>query len=271
MDRRARLFVTLEGYAVEGGFDQVGGPATCYSPTIALGRHAGPGAADDLWRHYESVLDFVPGLGFDGIRLSVEWARIEPRADEIDTAALARYLEVAHYARSLGLDVTVALIDAVWPAWLGQEAWLLPWVAPYVLAQGRRVVEYFGDEITGVLAFAQPNELVANGYLRASAPPWRRSALLDAGFARAQIARITDDLREDEVVGPKLITASTVVGLDVAPEDLIAARRSSSGSEIYVRSLVRGTGPTSASAGLLVHDGNDWRVSASEELLGALR
>jgi beta-glucosidase/6-phospho-beta-glucosidase/beta-galactosidase len=271
MDRRARLLVTLEGYAVEGGFDQVGGPATCYSPTIALGRHTGPGAAHDLWRHYERVLDFVPGLGFDGIRLSVEWTRIEPRADEIDTAALARYLEVAHYARSLGLDVTVVLIDAVWPAWLGQEAWLLPWVAPYVLAHGRRVVEYFGEEITGVVAFAQPNELVVNGYLRASAPPWRRSALSDAGFARAQIARITDELREDEGVGSKLITSSAVVDLDVGPEDLTATRSSFLGAEIYVRSLVRGVGPTRAGAGLLVHDGNDWRVSASEDLLGALR
>jgi beta-glucosidase/6-phospho-beta-glucosidase/beta-galactosidase len=271
MTSPARLFVTLEGYAVEGGFDQVGEPATCYSPTIALGRRAGPGTADDLWHHYENVLDFVPGLGFDGIRLSVEWTRIEPRADEIDTAALSRYLEVVRYARSLGLDVTVALIDAVWPAWLGQEAWLLPWAAPYVLAHGRRVVEYFGDHITGLLAFAQPNELVARGYLSASAPPWRRSALSDASFAHAQIGRIMDELREDDVVGAKLVTSSAVMTLDGAPEDLVAARSTFAGSEIYVRSLVRGTGPTSVSAGLLVQRANQWRVSASEELLSALR
>jgi beta-glucosidase/6-phospho-beta-glucosidase/beta-galactosidase len=267
----ARLFVTLEGYAVEGGFDQVGGPATCYSPTIALGRHAGPGAADELWHHYESVLEFVPGLGFDGIRLSVEWARIEPRADEVDEAALARYLKVARHARSLGLDVTVALIDAVWPAWLGQEAWLLPWTAPYVLAHGRRVVEYLGDHITGVLAFTQPEELVTTGYLSASAPPWRRSALVDAGFAHAQIEHVMDGFRADDVVGAKLVTSSVVTSLEVAPEDLLAARRSCAGSEIYVRSLLRGSGPTRASAGLLVQHANQWRVSAPEELLGALR
>jgi beta-glucosidase/6-phospho-beta-glucosidase/beta-galactosidase len=271
MASRARLFVTLEGYAVEGGFDQAGEPATCYSPPIALGRLAGPGAADDLWHHYESVLDFVPGLGFDGIRLTVEWTRIEPRADEIEEAALIRYLEVVRHARSLGLDVTVALIDAVWPAWLGQEAWLLPWAAPYVLAHGRRVVEYLGDHITGVLAFAQPNELVASGYLSASAPPWRRSALTDASFAHAQIGRITDDFRQDDIVGPKLVTSSTVMTLDVAPEDLLLARSSSVDSEIYVRSLVRGAGPTGVSVGLLAQHGNQWRVSASEELLSALR
>jgi beta-glucosidase/6-phospho-beta-glucosidase/beta-galactosidase len=271
MTDRPRLFVTLEGYAVEGGFDQAGGPATCYSPVIALGRQRGPGAADDLWHHYESVLDFAPELGFDGVRLTVEWARIEPRADEIDTAALSRYLDVVRHARSLGLDVTVALIDAVWPAWLGQEAWLLPWAAPYVLAHARRVVEHFGDHITGVLAFAQPQELVADGYLTASAPPWRRSALVDASFAHAQIGRIMDELREDDLVGPKLVTSSAVTTLDVAPEDLAAARSSFVGSEFYVRSLVRGTGPTSVSAGLLVQHANQWRVSASDELLSALR
>jgi beta-glucosidase/6-phospho-beta-glucosidase/beta-galactosidase len=267
----ARLFVTLEGYAVEGGFDQVGQPATCYSPTIALGRHAGPGTADDLWRYYENVLDFVPALGFDGIRLSVEWTRIEPRADEIDTGALSRYLDVVRYARSLGLEVTVALIDAVWPAWLGQEAWLLPWTVPYVLAHGRRVAEYFGDHITGVLVFAQPEELVAAGYLSASAPPWRRSALTDASFAHAQIGHIVEELRADDVVGTKLVTSSTVISLDSEPEDVLAARSSLPGTEIYVRSLLRGAGPTSVSTGLLVQSGGQWRVSASEELLSALR
>lgn len=267
----ARLLVTLEGYAVEGGFDQVGGPATCYSPTIALGRHEGPGAADDLWHDYERVLDLVPELGVDGVRLSVEWARIEPRADEIDRTALARYLAVARHARSLGLDVTVALIDAAWPAWLGQEAWLLPWTAPYVRAHARRVVEYLGEHITGVVAFAQPQELVATGFVRASAPPWRRGALVDAGFARAQMGRVLDELRGDAVVGARLVPSFTVTTVDAAPEDLLAVRHSFEGSEIYVRSLVRGAGPTRANAGLLVRHGDQWRISASEELLSALR
>jgi hypothetical protein len=60
MTERPRLFATLEGYAVEGGFDRTGEPMTCFSPTISLGRQAGPGAADDLWHHYEQVLDVVP-------------------------------------------------------------------------------------------------------------------------------------------------------------------------------------------------------------------
>ena len=271
MTSRARLFVTLEGYAVEGGFDRAGEPATCYAPTIGLGRHTGPGAADDLWRHYERVLDFVPALGFVGLRLSVEWARVEPRQGLYDEVALRRYRDVVRYARSLGLDVTIALVDAVWPSWLGQEAWLLPWVVPHVLAHARRLVETFADDVTGLIAFAQPDELVTRGFLAGTAPPWRKSALRDAGFAHAQIEGLVRALGADEIVGPRLVRSSAVTSLDVAPEDLDEALRSFDVDEVYVRSLLRGSGPTSVGAGLLALHGNEWRVNAPEELLGVLR
>ena len=271
MAERPRLFVTLEGYAVEGGFDRGREPMTCYSPTIALGRHSGPGAADDLWHHYEDVLDVVPSLGFDGVRLSVEWARIEPRDGVIDESALRRYAEVIRHARSLGLLVTVAVIDSVWPSWLGLEAWLLPWVVPHVQGHARRMVETFGDDATGFIAFAQPQELVTRGFLLATAPPWRKSALKDASFANAQSARLSPSLLDDEIVGPRLVRRSAVVTLDAALPDLVTARNASDVDELYVRSLLRGSGPTSVSVGLLSTRGGEWRVSADEELLSALR
>jgi beta-glucosidase/6-phospho-beta-glucosidase/beta-galactosidase len=271
MNARPRLLVTLEGYAVEGGFDRGNEPMTCYSPTIALGRHAGPGAADDLWRDYERVLDVVPSLGFEGVRLSAEWARMEPRDGEIDDSAHRRYREVVRHARSLGLLVTIPVVDAVWPSWLGLEAWLLPWVVPHVVGHARRLVDSFGDDATGFLVFTQAQELVTSGYLLATAPPWRKSALKDASFAHAQIARIAQSLLEDDIVGPRLVRRSAVVSLDAAPQDLVTAREASDVDELYVRSLLRGSGPTSVSAGLLSNRGGEWRVSAEEELLSALR
>ncbi|HEV3268452.1 MAG TPA: family 1 glycosylhydrolase [Acidimicrobiales bacterium] len=271
MNSRARLFVTLEGYSVEGGFDRPGGPMTCYAPTIGLSRHVGPGVADDLWRQYENVLDFVPALGFAGVRLSVEWARLEPRQGQHDDEALRRYLDVIRYARSLGLDVTIALVDAVWPSWTGQEAWLLPWVVPHVLAHARRVVEALRDDLTGVVAFTQPQELVMRGFLAGMAPPWRKGAFSDARFANAQIEGIVSALGADEIVGPLLVRSSAVTTLDVAPEAFAEARRTLDVDEIYVRSLLRGSGPTSSGAGLLALHGDEWRVNAPEELLDALR
>jgi Glycosyl hydrolase family 1 len=268
---RARLLVTLEGYAVEGGFDRSGEPMTCYSPTISLGRHAGPGGADDLWRDYEKVLDLVPSLGFDGVRLSLEWARVEPRPGEVDAEALRRYAQVLRHARGLGLDVTVALVDAVWPSWLGLEAWLLPWVVPHVLAHARRVVETYGDDLTGVIAFARARELVTEGFLVGSAPPWRTSAHRDAGFANTQIEGLLEAMKNDPVVGPRLVRTCVVMNLDEVATSLAPVRDAPEVDEVHVRSLLRGSGPTSVATGLLAHHANEWRVSAPEELLSALR
>ena len=267
MQRRPRRYVTLEGYAVEGGFDEPYQPATCFRPTIALGRHVGPGDAEGLWRDYERVLDLVPTMGFDGVRLGVEWARIEPRRDEIDETALARYADVARYARGLGLGVTVVIVDAAWPAWLGLEAWLLPWVAARAIAHARRVVSAV-PEATGVVIFSDPPALV-NGYLDASAPPWRTGARVDADLARRQIESIVAALRDDLLVGPRIVAATTSVSVD-SPIATIVAALGADCDEAYVRSLVRGHGP-SASAGLLVKGPERWRVNAPAELLDVLR
>jgi beta-glucosidase/6-phospho-beta-glucosidase/beta-galactosidase len=243
---------------------------TCYVPKIALGRIAGPGTTDDLWRNYEKVLDFVPTLGFDGVRLTIEWARVEPKQGQVDDDALARYFDVIRYARSLGLEVTIVLVDAVWPSWLGQEAWLLPWVVPHVLEHARRVVGGLGSDATRVVVFSQPAELVSRGFLFATAPPWRRGAQTEARFANAQIASIVAALQGDPKVGPRLVSSSATFDLSSAPEDLVAARNAPNVDELYVRSLLRGSGPTSASEGLLVQRGDQWCVGASPDLLSAL-
>jgi hypothetical protein len=256
VERRPRRYVTLEGYAVEGGLDGPYQPATCYLPTIALGRHVGPGDADDLWHDYERVLELVPSLGFDGVRLSVEWARVEPRRGQIDGAALERYAEVVRLATSLGLGVTVVIVDAAWPAWLGLEAWLLPWVAPLALEHAKRVVETV-DVASGVVLFADPQRLV-DGYLHSSAPPWRRGARVDAEFARTQIETITATLRADPIVGPKIVgsTSEVSAGADLSE---ISAAFSRDCDELYVRSLVSGHGPTKV-AGLLRKNADGWQL-----------
>jgi hypothetical protein len=264
VERRPRRYVTLEGYAVEGGFDGPYQPATCFLPTIALGRHLGPGDADDLWHDYERVLDLVPELGFDGVRLSVEWARIEPRRGQVDDAALARYAEVARYASSLGLGVTVVTVDAAWPAWLGLEAWLLPWVAPLAVEHAKLVVHAV-DAANGVVVFAHPERLV-DGYRHSSAPPWRRGARVDAEFARAQIESISAILRADPLVGPKIVgsTSEVSAGSDLSE---IKAAFSRDCDELYVRSLVRGHGPTK-SAGLLRKTADGWQLPDAALLEG---
>jgi beta-glucosidase/6-phospho-beta-glucosidase/beta-galactosidase len=269
---RPRLLATLEGYAVEGGFDRPHEPTTCYRPTIALGRHDGPGEAQGLWRDYERVIDLAATLGIDGLRISVEWARVEPRRGQVDAAALDRYAQVASHARALGLHVTVAIIDAAWPSWLGLEAWLLPWVVPCAVIQAQRVVTHLDAAADRVVVFTDADGLVTNGYLNEMAPPWRRGASDDAASARIQIDEILRLLRADEVVGPKMVGVTNTISLDLTPEGLEWARAASRDcEEVYLRSLVKGDGPSAAPAGLLERHDNEWSVSTTSQMLRAWR
>lgn len=267
MSKRPRVLVTLEGYSVEGGLDGAYLPATCYSPTIALGRHRGPGDAEMLWRDYERVLDLVPALGLDGVRLSLEWARLEPRRDVYDDEALARYRRAIEHARSLDLAVTVVLVDAAWPSWLGLEAWLLPWVVERVLAHARRVVAALGDVMGGLVVFSDPEALVTRGYLEAGAPPWRRGQRDDARSVAAQLARIVALVREDPALSSHLVAKTATLSLDARHDALARDFLASDADEVYVRSLLRGAGPTSAPRGLLVRRDDQWVLGPQAELL----
>ncbi|MFI5034590.1 MAG: family 1 glycosylhydrolase [Acidimicrobiales bacterium] len=266
MSERPLVLATLEGYAVEGGYDRAGEPATCFLPTITLGRHAGPGAASGLWTDYEVVVDLAASLRLDGLRLTLEWSRIEPRRGRVDADALARYRAVCAHARAGGLRVTAVLVDAAWPAWLGQEAWLLPWVEPCAIEHGRRVVGALGDELDGVVVFADPTGIVDRGFLSGSAPPWRRRAVADRASAAGQVGRIEESLRADAVVGPLVVARTRTLSLDQSPAALAAALAASDCDEVYLRSLVRGAGPTAAPAGLLARPEGAWRVEVPDDL-----
>ena len=263
-----RLLATLDGYSVEGGYDGLVGRTTCYAPSIALGRLAGPDPSG-LFDEYEAVLDAAAGLGLDGVRLSVEWTRVEPRRGEVDDAALARYAEVVEHARALRLSVTVVLFDAVWPLWCGLEAWLLPWVEPMAIAHGRRVAEALASA-NAVSVAPRAADLVNAGFLEGSAPPFRRNAHADGADAHAAISRIVSTLSEDDAIAGRLSRSWRELGLDASAT--VAASAVSYGvEELHLRSLVAGSGPTAVRTGLLTRRDGSWRPTEASALLGLLR
>ncbi len=257
MSTKPRLLASLSAYACEGGLDGRYEPATCYRPTIALGRHPGPGRAQELWENYEVVLDLASDLGLEGVCLEVSWARLEPRRDQRDLAALSRYAEVIAHARRRDLWVTVAAIDAAWPAWLGLEAWLMPWVTPVALAYVEWIATSLDADALRVFA---SRDLLTRGFLEDRAgPPWRRGADDDAACASANldlIERAALELARVRVVSARSVELDEV---DEFAEDLRGV------DEVHLKSLVRGTGPLASRRGILARRGHEW-VVADEEI-----
>jgi beta-glucosidase/6-phospho-beta-glucosidase/beta-galactosidase len=262
------LLATLDGYAVEGGFDVPGGIATCYSPAIGLGRLAGPGEAANLWRDYELAIAQVPALGLDGIRLTVEWTRVEPRADVVDVSAWERYRDVIRFAKSLDLYVSVAVVDSVWPAWLGAEAWLMPWVRTAFSQHLDNFANALGSEVDSVVPFTHGPDLVESGFLRGTIPPWRKRERADAADARLSMASMIESVASHGVLGPLVCIDGREIPAQL-PESAWPAVVSEAqhASEVYVKSLVRGMGPTSSTSGLVTISNGVATLEVPQQLL----
>lgn len=241
------MLASLSAYSCEGGFDGRYQPATCFTPTIALGRHPGPGGAENLWEDYEIVLDLASEAGLSGVCFEVSWARLEPRRGHRNAAALERYVRAITHAQQRGLHVGVAAIDAAWPAWLGLEAWLMPWVVPVALEYVAWLATSLPADSMSVYA---AREQLTRGFLDDSAgPPWRRGADLDAVSAVKNLEVIEVQARASSA---NIVTS---VNIDLDEIDEISTYDV---DEVHVKSLVCGAGPLRGARGLLARSGTKW-------------
>jgi hypothetical protein len=187
------LGVTLDGYAIEGGYDVEDGPATSFGVSQVLGRIAPSLRSTGTFDHLAELVDAAAGLGFTELRLTVEWARLEPRPDVRSDGAMATYERAISRAVSCGLAVSVVLCDQAWPSWVGQEPWLAPWSADRFALHARWVAERLEGLVGAFVTFRAPNTVARDGWVRGSRPPFRRRAGADAvgamdGMLRAHAA-----------------------------------------------------------------------------------
>lgn len=174
------LGVTIDGFAVEGGFDTDEGPATSFGVMQALGRARPSLRAEDAYAHLEDLVERAASLGFTELRLTVEWARLERRPDERDEGALDRYARALGRARDLAMSCTVVLCDAAWPSWLGQEPWLSEWAPRRFAVHASWVAARLAGMADAYVTFRAPNAAATSGWLDATRPPYRRRAGADA-------------------------------------------------------------------------------------------
>jgi beta-glucosidase len=116
--------VANAGFQVEGGYNGAGEPRNNWAEWERRGRAAPAGRAVDFWHGAERHLDLAAAIGLNAFRLSLEWARLEPRPGELDAGALARYAGILRACRERGLEPVVTLHHFTHPAWLGPDPWL---------------------------------------------------------------------------------------------------------------------------------------------------
>ena len=78
-------------------------PAADWSVWERDGRAPRSGDGAGFATDYRDDLAQLRGLGLNSLRLTVEWARVEPAAGRPDSDALDRYLDIADAAAATGL------------------------------------------------------------------------------------------------------------------------------------------------------------------------
>lgn len=91
---------------------------------IGLNRYQGPYSIHEVnpqsWDRYKEDIQLVKQLGCNAYRVSIEWARVEPRRGEIDQAAVDRYNDIFDELEANGIEPSVTLHHFTHPAWLDE-------------------------------------------------------------------------------------------------------------------------------------------------------
>lgn len=162
-------------YQVEGGIEN-----TDWAQAARDGRVPVCGDACDHYNRYEADFDLVKELGHTAHRLSVEWARIEPREGEFDAAAIAHYRKVLSALHERGIKPYVTIWHFTLPDWFAQNGGFERADAPVVFARyAAFVVQELGDVCEHFSTMNEPNVFGSNGWLRGSWPPFKRFTLTD--------------------------------------------------------------------------------------------
>lgn len=140
---------------------------------ILTGERAG--LACDWWANAEQDFARARELGVTGLRLSLEWSRIEPRRDEWSAAAFARYREMLICLKSLGMQPLVTLHHFTHPLWMERAGGFATAACVDLFARyAARCVEALGDLCDFWCTVNEPTVFAGHGYVYGRFPPGRR-------------------------------------------------------------------------------------------------
>lgn len=138
------------------------------------------GKACDFWNRYEYYLDLAKALKLSAFRLSFEWSRVNPSADDWNKDALERYLEIIRAIRERGMEPFVTLWHFTLPQWVARQgSWTNPKSIAYFVAYVSKLTEFFKEEEPfHLLTLNEPRGYLFQSYLTGKWPPQRKFAIL---------------------------------------------------------------------------------------------
>ncbi len=117
-------------------------------------------------------------LGAGLVRVTLDWARIEPQEGKVDVEVLERYRNVLVAAAEAGLAPWVVLVDGPAPGWfsIDERGWRDRRARRYFWPRHvERMAEAVGDLAAAWVPILRPVSFARGSFITAAAPPGTRS------------------------------------------------------------------------------------------------
>jgi len=174
------------GHQVEGGNEYSDWWAWEKEGLIADGTVSG--RAMDYWNRHEEDHALMAQLDYNGFRLGIEWARVEPRRDAFDLDVIEHYRHILQSLRTFGFKICLTLHHWVLPQWVAkQNDWHNPDTVARFLRYTKVVVDALGAYPDYWVTLNEPMVPAILGNFLGRLPPHRHSVRAYRTVARAYL------------------------------------------------------------------------------------
>jgi beta-glucosidase len=179
----------------------------------------GPTAGNGFYRRWPDDLALLQELGITDIRLTFDWARLQPKPGNFDGDWSDRFEQMIAASDAIGLRVWATLHDGAEPRWVTNEGGIYDetvsekWWPRFA----ERVADRFGDSIAGWIPFTAIDSQFSasawrNTWTTLGGGPVQVVAALDA----ERLDSVSDYLGSSDIIG---IAMECAEDTDSAPDD----------------------------------------------------
>ncbi len=137
------------------------------------------GLACDSYNRYEEDFDLCKELNNNAVRISVEWARIEPSEGKFDYREIAHYKKVLSAAKDRGLKTFVTLHHFTNPLWFYKKGGWTNIRSPHYFARyAKECAKEFGPLVDVYLTINEPQVYALMSYTVGKWPPNKSNLFL---------------------------------------------------------------------------------------------
>ncbi|MBU4443721.1 glycoside hydrolase family 1 protein [bacterium] len=148
-------------------------------PRIKNGQQSGKAA--DHWNRFRGDIDLLKQIGANSYRFSVEWSKVCPQPNKLNTSVIDHYIDVCQYLHHSGVNPFVTLHHFTIPDWLYERGGFEnPDAIHYYTDFVGKVAETLGPYVDYWATFNEPVVYAMMGWVFGKFPPGKKDLCLAA-------------------------------------------------------------------------------------------